>query len=254
MGREGNILSPTIRDAWDTGDLRTLTKNRPAKSTGAHISIIGHITREELRRTLDRTELGNGFANRFLWLCIRRSKFLPDGKRLPLDKLAPLSDRLRQALEFGKTLGEMKRDDEARDMWHGVYKALSTGKPGLLGSVISRAAPQVVRLSCIFAVMDLSEVVRSEHLQASLAVWDYAEASAQFIFRDALGDPAADELLTELRRRPTGMTRADISSFFGRNRPSHAIDKILGTFAERGMARREREETGGRPVEIWRAI
>ena len=47
---------------------------------------------------LDRTEMGNRFANRFFWLCIRRSKFLPDGKRLPSEKLAPLSNRLKQAL------------------------------------------------------------------------------------------------------------------------------------------------------------
>jgi hypothetical protein len=41
LDREGNRLSPVIRDAWDTGDLRTLTKTSPASATGAHISIIG---------------------------------------------------------------------------------------------------------------------------------------------------------------------------------------------------------------------
>ena len=42
--REGNTLSPIIRTAWDTGDLRTMTKNSPEKATGAHITILGHIT------------------------------------------------------------------------------------------------------------------------------------------------------------------------------------------------------------------
>ena len=50
MTREGNTLSPVIRSAWDCGDLRTMVKNSPAKATGAHISIVGHITRDELRR------------------------------------------------------------------------------------------------------------------------------------------------------------------------------------------------------------
>ena len=49
--REENILSVVIRQAWDTGVLRTLTKNSPAITTGGHISIGGHVTRDELRRT-----------------------------------------------------------------------------------------------------------------------------------------------------------------------------------------------------------
>ena len=39
MHREGNTLSPVIRNAWDRGDLQTLTKNSPAKATGAHTSV-----------------------------------------------------------------------------------------------------------------------------------------------------------------------------------------------------------------------
>ena len=48
LKREGNTLSPVIRNAWDRGDLNTLVKKDPNKATGAHISIIGHITRHEL--------------------------------------------------------------------------------------------------------------------------------------------------------------------------------------------------------------
>jgi len=33
--RQGNTLSATIREAWDSGDLRTLTKNDPVTATGA---------------------------------------------------------------------------------------------------------------------------------------------------------------------------------------------------------------------------
>ena len=40
-----------------------MTKS-PAKATDAHISVIGHITTDELRRSLTRTEAANGFANR----------------------------------------------------------------------------------------------------------------------------------------------------------------------------------------------
>ncbi len=52
LGRDGNILSAIIRDSWDSGDLETLTKNSPAHATGAHISIIGQIARQELLRVI----------------------------------------------------------------------------------------------------------------------------------------------------------------------------------------------------------
>jgi len=81
--REGNTLSAVIRNAWDNGTLRILTKNTPAKATDAHISIIGHITQDELLRYLENTEAANGFGNRFLWFSVRRSKALPLGGKLP---------------------------------------------------------------------------------------------------------------------------------------------------------------------------
>src|SRR5262249_20319862 len=90
MSRDGNTLSPVIREAWDTGDLSILTKNSPAKATGAHISILGHITKEELLRNLSTTEMSNGFANRILWVCSKRSKQLPEGGNFRAEKHAYL--------------------------------------------------------------------------------------------------------------------------------------------------------------------
>jgi len=79
MTREGNTLSSLTRDAWDKGQLGTLTRNCPLRASGAHISIVGHITAGELSRYLSATDAVNGFANRFLWVAVRRSKLLPLG-------------------------------------------------------------------------------------------------------------------------------------------------------------------------------
>jgi Protein of unknown function (DUF3987) len=76
---EGNTLSATLRQAWDGGKLDTLVKNCRATATEVHVSVIGHITPEELRRKLTATEQANGFANRFLWIYARRSKELAWG-------------------------------------------------------------------------------------------------------------------------------------------------------------------------------
>ena len=68
MERHGNTLSPVIRNAWDGQVLQTLTKTSPLKATGAHVSIIAHIPEDEARARLTRTEMANGFANRFLFV------------------------------------------------------------------------------------------------------------------------------------------------------------------------------------------
>jgi hypothetical protein len=251
MSRDGNTLSPALRDAWDRGELALMTKNSPARATGGHIGILGHACREELLRYLNSTEAGNGFANRFLWICARRSKLLPDGGVLTDELTVPLADRLRQALEFAKGSHEIHRDEEAAAMWRSVYPALSEGKPGLLGAVVGRSEAQVVRLSLIYALLDLSVVIRAEHLAAALAVWDYAEASAQFIFGDSLGYPEADRLLAALRAAPEGLSRSEISAVFGRHRRESEIESALRALHESGLAEPHSVETQGRAREVW---
>jgi hypothetical protein len=99
MSREGNILSPILRQAWDTGDLHPLTKSNPIRATDAHLSIIGHITRDELLRHLDSTEQANGFANRFLWAMVRRSKKIANPTGTPDSILDPLISRLQKTID-----------------------------------------------------------------------------------------------------------------------------------------------------------
>jgi hypothetical protein len=152
MSREGNTLTTTIRDAWDSGDLRTMTKNSPAKATGALISLVGHITVEELRQSIKEVEIFNGFANRFLWICSERSKLLPEGG-IPPD-LRPFIERLTKAVDVARAVRQLRRDDDSRKLWAEIYTDLSKDHPGLLGAVTSRSEAQVLRLSMIYALLD----------------------------------------------------------------------------------------------------
>jgi hypothetical protein len=254
MGRETNILSTVIRQGWDSGILRTMTKTSPGRATGAHISIIGHITQDELRRYLTETEQANGFGNRFLWLSVRRSKSLPDGGKVPEEVIGELVQKLKKALEHARCVKEMKRSDKAKRLWFQVYGTLSEGKPGLLGALTSRAEAQVTRLSMIYALLDCSSIIRSKHLHAALAFWEYVEASARFIFGEALGDPLADEILRALRRSEKGMTRTEISNLFQRHRSSTQIARALGVLARHGRAVCRQDRTDGRPDERWLAL
>src|SRR5262249_39709502 len=170
MAREGNILSPIIRQAWDHGNLKTLTKNDPNRATGAHISIIAHITRDELLRHLVETEQTNGFANRFCWFLVGRSKMIPRPKGVPFNILSPLTERLRGAIDAARRIGEMDRDEDANREWDLIYPELSDGKPGLTGALLARSEAQVMRLSCLYALMDKSAVINTAHQRAALAL------------------------------------------------------------------------------------
>jgi hypothetical protein len=252
--REGNTLTGVVRQAWDTGSLRLMTKSNPAKSTGAHISIIGHIPQDELLRCMNSTELGNSFANRFLWLAVRRSKMLPDGGHVPDQALDAITGKLREALDFARRGHELERDSAARKVWHTIYESLSSRKSGLLGSVLSRAEAQVTRLSLIYALLDQSRTIRPEHLKAALAIWEYCETSVRYIFGDKIGDPIADTILNALRGASEGLTRTEISALFSRNRDRQGMDLALSTLARQDLASAIREETGGRPIEKWVAV
>jgi hypothetical protein len=251
--REGNTLSAVVRNAWDSGHLSTLTKNSPAKATGVHIAIVGHITRAELLRHLDSTEAANGFGNRFLWCAVRRSKYLPEGGAAHTLDFSLEIDELKDCIEFARQVGELRRDDEAREIWARVYPELSEGKPGLLGSIIGRAEAQTMRLACLYALLDHSTTVHAEHLLAALALWTYCEASARWIFGDALGDPVADEILRSLRRSPEGLSKTEIGDLFGRHRRKGELGRALALLLEQGLARFEKVQTGGRPTERWQA-
>ena len=251
MQREGNIVSRIIRDAWDRGDLGVMTKKCPTKATGAHISIVGHITSDELRRYLDRTEAANGFANRFLYVAVKRSKCLPFGGNLKDSDIQPIAKRMSEAIENAKTLTDVSFDNDAREQWKKVYPELSEGSPGLHGCVTGRAEAQVVRLALIYALMDQKNKINVAHLMAALAVWDYANDSAKYIFGDATGDPVRDTISTALKSSTAGLTRSNISGLLGRHVRADRIDRTLAELKAEGLADCESEETSGRPKEVW---
>lgn len=251
MERAGNTLSPVIRNAWDGLRLQTLTRSSPLKATGAHISIIAHITKDEVRARMTRTDMANGFANRFLFPLVRRSKLLPHGGHLDDTVLRRLGERLKEAVTFASKFGRVTMTTEAANAWSATYPELSAGRPGLLGAVTARAEAQVIRLALIFALLDCKDEIDVTHLNAAMAVWSYCDKSAARIFGDSIGDPVADDILVALRRSPAGMTRTDLYNFFGRNRPSDQISAALVMLLKLSRAKYETKQTGGRPVETW---
>jgi hypothetical protein len=243
MSRPESTLSAIVRSAWDTGALRILTKNSPATASGAHICVIGHITKSELLAKLSSNEAGNGFGNRFLWVCVRRSKVLPFGGQPEVAALAEIIEDLGRARQFA----------QAKELWQGVYPELSEGHPGLEGALTARAEAQVLRMALIYALLDRSQTIMSEHLRAALEVWRYCAESAAYIFGKRSGDPIADEILVELRKRGS-LDRTAIRDLFSKHQNVARINEALNVLQSLGRVRVEQVPTEGRPREVWHAL
>ena len=251
--RDGNTLSMTVRDFWDQLIVRTLAKNSPARSTGALVTIVGHITVDELRRELTDTAKANGFANRFMFLVVRRSKALPFGGSLSDDDLRDLARRVRSALTLAQDQAGSLSWGDGAELWERVYPGLSAGRSGMLGAVTARAETHVLRLAVLYALLDSKRALGREHIEAGLAVWRYCERSAAYVFGGLTGAPLADRLLDAIRDAgDAGIARGELRH----GKVGHAIkterfDAALGYLERCLLAERRDVATGGRPAERW---
>jgi len=254
MEREGNTLSCKIRDCWDHGTISPMTKRERLTATGAHVSIIGHITKDELLRSLTATERANGFANRFLPILVERSKFLPSGKGVPPSVLEPYFSRFSRTLERAQTRKELSRDAQAEELWCAVYPKIEEEVPGLTGAILARGAAQVLRISLIYALLDEREAQREDtairvpHLLAALGVWDFVKASVFNIFGDTVGDPIADRLLRAIKSGP--QTDNDLYEILGK-RGGDGKDRGLDLLMRQDRIHGIKIPTAGRPIREW---
>jgi hypothetical protein len=257
MRREGNVVSRMARDAWDCREvIGTLTKHNRTKVTKAYISIIGHITAEELRNLLVQTEVFNGFANRFLLACVRRDKLLPHGGAPSAELIEKLGLKTLQAIEAARPIERVIMTPEAAGFWEEIYPVLSKDQPGLLGAITARAEAQTIRLALVYALLDGSSQITQVHLEAAQAVWTFCEDSARYVFGDLIGEAFTDEVLRVLRSAgSSGMSRIDLYQIFIGYRSKDKIGAVLIRLLAEGKVRREqRQGSHGLAGEMWFAV
>jgi hypothetical protein len=183
--------------------------------------------------------MANGFANRFLFVRVRRSKLLPHGGNLDFATLQQLGEQVAEKLTQARTVGRITMTDAAAEAWEKNYAALSCDRSGLLGAVLGRAEAQVVRIALIYALLDNAEQIDLPHLGAALAVWGFCEDSATQIWGDMIGNDVADTILAMLKTTGmAGLGRTEISNLFSRHVPSARITMVLETLQRAGKAER----------------
>ena len=251
--RKESTLGATMRQAWDGTPLRTMTrKNNRLRSTGHHITVIGHITPRELALVLAEGDLVGGTMNRFLPVLSRRSQRLPDGGGVPDDVVDELGEQLAHAVTKSRGIGRVRRTDEASQWWRDeLYAELTPdGVPdGAVAHVVARAVPQVLRLSLDYALLDCKDTIGREHLAAGMAFWRYVVATAETVFGDASGsvNPNLDKLTAALRAAGE-LSREDIrGKVFQGNLKGQQIEALLSDLRTAGKLREsERSPAGGK--------
>ncbi len=251
-GRDGSVLSPILRTAWDGGTLRHTVKRQPAVATDAHIVVLGHITPEEIRKELSALERANGFANRFLFAMVRRSQSLPRAAGLPEGLLEEFVDRLRIFIDAAKQWKVVTPTETFWAVYEPHYDRLSSPPPGLVGSILARGAPYVRRLALLYALLDGESLIYARHARAALAIWEYCEASVHYLFDGRMGDGDSDKVLEALHSAQEGLTRTEVRDLFGRHKKGEEIAHLRDGLLWAGRIEVEVETTGGRDSERWR--
>ena len=254
VSREISTLSPTLRSAWDGRPLAILTRTAPARATDAHISVIGHITATELRHHVNPVELANGLLNRFLLLGCRRVRLLPEGGDSdPLNRTG-LDRRLQATLNTARHAGQLRLSPAARHAWADTYQQLAQPQPGIAGAIAARAEAHTIRLALLYALLDNDRQIQPTHLNAALALWNYAQRSATWALERTTGNPVAHQIHAALTHAlPDGLTRTQLRDLLHRNPTTHQLDHALAALANDGKITSSRVLTAGRPAELWTA-
>jgi hypothetical protein len=251
--RQGSILLPILRQCWDGGALRVQTKDSYGTSS-AHVSVIAHVTPDELRSLFSASDIAGGSGNRFLWIASRRKRVLPFGGSVDTKAFGRLAAKAADLLKAGQQVGEVGFAEAAKARWARLYCDLleDEQRPGLAGQLLARAVVQVRRLAMIYALADGCRAVDVPHLEAAREVWRYSVRSIVVAFGDSTGNRIADRILGEARGiAPRGLTMTDVRDLFDRHVPADRIQAALQLLVGNGQLRLEKRPTAGRTAKVY---
>jgi hypothetical protein len=256
-----NSLSGGLRKCWDTGDLETSSKGHPQIATGAHISVIGHITPDELRKEITDVSFSNGLINRFPCFYVHRPKLVSRPPRLEELPLNDLVTALSLAFQEAFKGPRMTFSTEAGEYWDSFYfktERLLESYIGLVASMVARAAPHIFRFAMILALLQGSHFIEVEHVKAAEALWQMCEKTAWHIFGDAVGEWVADTILRTLRQPENreGLTIEEFTSgVFSKNLKPGAFDRATALLIQADLieSAKRKTEGRGRPATVFKA-
>ena len=265
----------TLRNAFDGKPLKRNLASRKKSVTvdDHHLPILGGITPRAARKLLTIDDLEDGFANRFIYPWVQKTKDVDRG--IPKKTLHALVPKVREAVESaaGLALGgdvidallfryhgrelpdnPVVRDSTFRQRWSGQgEKSLrgddgefyATCPVGLAGQVVQRRPTQVTRMALTYALANQRQPTLAD-LEAAWACQRYLDASAEKIWGAGTGSEDADKALKALRDGRK-RSRSDIKEgVFSNNRNAVELDAIMADVLATGRVKTWEEGTGNK--------
>lgn len=234
-GRSGSTLTATLRTAWDSRDLSNPTKNNSEFVTGPHVSVIGHITAHELKSLMMDGDTHNGFANRFLWVYVSKSKSIPFPARVSADEWERFREPLRHALLIGKRDHHLELAEDARDLYEQEHARLGEESgDDVFDAHTARGLSHLMKIAQIYALADGSSVIGVDHFMAGKAVWEFSEKSVEYIFQVDGLSKLARKLDSAMKKNP-GSTKSDHHRFLGGHKRAEEIERAREELISRGL-------------------
>ena len=165
-----------------------------------------------------------------------------------------LQQYLAATLQHADTRRQVTLAPEARELWWHAYPQLTQPLDGLAGHITARAEAHTIRLALLYALTDNAREIQPAHLNAALALWNYAQRSATWALERTTGNPLAHQIHAALTHQlPDGLTRTQLRDLLHRNPTTLQLDQALNMLADDGKITSSRILTAGRPAELWTA-
>lgn len=256
MGREGNTLNEALRELWDSNEVRVGARKNPIHVVDAHLSLLVQITPDELGATLRKSDVANGFANRFLYCWSERSQVLPYSPGVPEDEFQGMATLIADAVQHAQGLGEMAWSSDGRDAWAALYRALDAeaGGDSGLGAVAARAPAQCLRLAMLYAVLDGERCIGPRHVRAAEEIWRYSLATLHRL-HDRFAEDVDDEVYRAVQAAGGSLTQTELNREL-RKYDAAELRGAVERLRRGGMVEQVKIKTGkrGRPAVVWQVV
>ena len=254
-GRDAETLLPLVRQFADAKHKIHMATKVPITVTDAHLCIVGHGTPAETRSLLMDRDVSGGTWNRFVWLWGVRHQSLPGGADVDgviNDFLQYELGRLREALLRAKATTTVVFAPKIGKRWETVYRKLEADTPsGPIADHYSRAPSNVLRLACIYSLLDFKHEIADIHLDAALAIWSHSDRTLKYMFAADVNQDA-EKVKIALRAAPEGLTKMQISQgVFGGRMPLGVNDVLRDLLAERTILAKKVQPERGRPATLF---
>jgi len=183
----GNIV-PQLNELYDCPDrVNPPIRQKTADCREPYVSIMAGTTQAWLQKALTECDIYGGFANRWVFFFGLPKEPKPNPPKVNSDRRDELLKEINQIRLWAEDGpgGELTISDEASAVFAEWYREYyrRCQQEGLIPTLIVRIQDFIWKLALLYAAVDLSEVIRADHIQSAIAVGNYLESSVAEVFR-----------------------------------------------------------------------